>query len=336
MKLDMKHVLFFSSLGDCNKGSKQQKVGMVPTSDRKNPARKRLLLVVVICILCPSRPWTHSNVHLWWCNGFGICGLCLSWKDIHPGSRKLQRMEESARLEELESRFRTVPRCTMRWKIVCLCQALKKNGIHWNPVFWRWNRNRASNLLSSSVPGHESASKRLRMRALWRRTSLRPKFYPGDRNLIDLDMTISFLHASSLSFGWSGTTDVGAFPLKFGELEWRSNLLHRTFSKQRLILASLCKCRVSLWQIVPLAYYIRWCILSVVTFVLQVGELVLDPIERHVKRRLVRQREKIHGGLEVGQEFRGIAGNDSKQDVVKRWKLKGTFKILAFWSDAVE
>ena len=85
-----------------------------------------------------------------------------------------------------------------------------------------------------------------------------------------------------------------------------------------------------------MAYYIRWCILSVVTFMLQVGELVLDPIERHVKRRLVRQREKIHGGLEVGQEFRGIAGNDSKQDVVKRWKLKGTFKILAFWSDAVE
>ena len=32
------------------------------------------------------------------------------WKDIHPGSHKLQRMEESARLEELESRFRTVPR----------------------------------------------------------------------------------------------------------------------------------------------------------------------------------------------------------------------------------
>ena len=25
MKLDMRHVLFFSSLGDCNKGSKQQK-----------------------------------------------------------------------------------------------------------------------------------------------------------------------------------------------------------------------------------------------------------------------------------------------------------------------
>lgn len=126
MKLDMRHVLFFSSLGDCNKGSKQQKVGMGPTSDRKNPARKRLLLVVT-CILCPSRPWTHSNVHLWWCNGFGIRGLCSpSWKDIHPGSRKLQRMEESARLEELESRFRTVPRCTVRWKIVCLCQALKK------------------------------------------------------------------------------------------------------------------------------------------------------------------------------------------------------------------
>lgn len=48
----------------------------------------------------------------------------------------------------------------------------------WNPVFWRWNRNRASNLLSFSDPGHESASKRLRMRALWRRTSLRPRLSP--------------------------------------------------------------------------------------------------------------------------------------------------------------
>ena len=55
---------FFPSFGDCNKGSKQQKVGMGPTSDRKTPARKRLLLVVVTCILCLSRPWTHSNVHL--------------------------------------------------------------------------------------------------------------------------------------------------------------------------------------------------------------------------------------------------------------------------------
>lgn len=72
------------------------------------------------------------------------------------------------------------------------------------------------------------------------------------------------------------------------------------------------------------------------TFVLQVGELVLDPIERHVKRRLVRQRVKIHAGLEVGQEWRGLEGSDSKQDVAKRWKLKGTFKILAFWSDPVD
>jgi len=31
----------------------------------------------------------------------------------------------------------------------------------------------------------------------------------------------------------------------------------------------------------------------------QVGELITDPIERHVKRRLVRQREKIHEGLEA-------------------------------------
>ncbi|CAK9005739.1 unnamed protein product [Durusdinium trenchii] len=30
----------------------------------------------------------------------------------------------------------------------------------------------------------------------------------------------------------------------------------------------------------------------------KVGELVLDPIQRHVHRRLVRQREKIHAGLE--------------------------------------
>lgn len=32
----------------------------------------------------------------------------------------------------------------------------------------------------------------------------------------------------------------------------------------------------------------------------QVGELILDPIQRHVQRRLVRQREKIHAGLEAG------------------------------------
>eukprot|EP00438_Fugacium_kawagutii_P006814 Skav227012 [mRNA] locus=scaffold456:34973:42354:+ [translate_table: standard] len=31
----------------------------------------------------------------------------------------------------------------------------------------------------------------------------------------------------------------------------------------------------------------------------QVGELILDPIQRHVQRRLVRQREKIHAGLEA-------------------------------------
>ncbi|CAE7902797.1 unnamed protein product [Symbiodinium sp. KB8] len=31
----------------------------------------------------------------------------------------------------------------------------------------------------------------------------------------------------------------------------------------------------------------------------QVGELITDPIQRHVKRRLVRQREKIHEGVEA-------------------------------------
>ena len=32
---------------------------------------------------------------------------------------------------------------------------------------------------------------------------------------------------------------------------------------------------------------------------LKVGELITDPIQRHVKRRLVRQREKIHEGVEA-------------------------------------
>ena len=32
---------------------------------------------------------------------------------------------------------------------------------------------------------------------------------------------------------------------------------------------------------------------------MQVGELITDPIQRHVKRRLVRQREKIHEGVEA-------------------------------------
>ena len=42
-----------------------------------------------------------------------------------------------------------------------------------------------------------------------------------------------------------------------------------------------------------------FCMISMDLLGLQVGEMVLDPIKRHVHRRLVRQREQIHAGLEA-------------------------------------